>query len=217
MDVSQEDHASGSTRSFLPTTTRFRPDSRRARRFVAFRSAGLRFPDPLATCVRPAAASDLDRSKHEGMFLAIISDSFTGNETGVSNRFCDDEHTEVALREIAERVEIEHLTIDVKEGMLCVVGGGGFTHDHTESVRTLGTNIRGHTARAAESPEIDDGINDIGPGAGGEKKTNEEGDERKRGAKVHKVNPANPDLPLPASDPVSVTSGLAAGRRQRQC
>jgi hypothetical protein len=91
-------------------------------------------PNPLATIVGPLSALHLEGSKHEGMFVAVVGDAFADDETGIANRGRGREDLEVALRKIAQRVEIEHLVFRVKERVRRVVVGGGGSDDHPEGV-----------------------------------------------------------------------------------
>lgn len=111
------------------------------------------------------------------MFLAVVSDSFSRDETGVADGFCDYEKTKVALREIAERIEIEHLAVDVEKRVLSAIGGGGLADDHAGSVGALCADIRGHAACASKRSKIDDGVNNVGANTTEEKNANEKGEE----------------------------------------
>lgn len=124
----------------------------------------LRNPDPLAALVGPSAAFHCDGCEHESVFFAVISDAFAGYEARVADGFCDHQNPEVALRKVAKRVEVEHLPIEIEKRVLGVIGRGRLTDDHPGSVGALRADIRRHAAGASESPKVDHGVRDIGPG-----------------------------------------------------
>ena len=55
------------------------------------------------------------------MLVARVSDSLPNDDAGIVDRLRNRKDFEVALRKVAERVEIKHLAVGVKERVLGVV------------------------------------------------------------------------------------------------
>jgi hypothetical protein len=81
-------------------------------------------PDPLAADVRPIPAIDRRRRQQKGMFLPVQRHALADDEARIGDCFRHRQDLEVAQGKIAECVEIVHLALDEKEGVLRVVSGG---------------------------------------------------------------------------------------------
>ena len=86
------------------------------------------------------------------MVVAVGRDSFADDDAGIVNRSRDFQNAEVARGKIAKRVEIEHLAIRVKKGVLGVIGHGGRTDDHAGGIAALIGNAVGRARVSAQGP-----------------------------------------------------------------
>ena len=77
------------------------------------------------------------------MLVSVVGDSIANDDAGIVDRFGDGQDFEVTLRKIAERIEIEHLTVGVKERVLGVVTGERGSNNHPGGVRTLARDAVG--------------------------------------------------------------------------
>ena len=91
------------------------------------------------------------------MFIAIAGSSVADDDAGIADRSRDLKNAEVARGKIAKSVEIEHLAIRVKEGVLGVVARGRRTDDHTSSVATLSGDAVGRAGISAKCSQVGDG------------------------------------------------------------
>jgi hypothetical protein len=119
----------GST-PFVTTATRFPTPS-----------APVLFPNPLATFVIPLSARDADRRHLERVLVAVLGDSVTDDDAGITDRSRDSKSFEVGLRKIAERVEIVHLVADIKKRVLGIVSCRGRPDDHSGGVLAVAGNV----------------------------------------------------------------------------
>lgn len=120
-------------------------------------------PTPLAANIRPISPIHWERREQKSVFVAVVGDSLANNQAGIADRLRDGQDTEIALRKIAKRVEIEDLSVDVKEGVLGVVVRGGGSDDHAGCIGTgAGDSISG-ARRATKCSQIGEAESKIGP------------------------------------------------------
>src|SRR5207248_721966 len=81
-------------------------------------AAVILFPNPLTTRITPPPAIHRCWCQQKRMLVTVQRDSFANNVQTIIDRFGDREHLKVALRKIAEEVEIVHLAFDPNERML---------------------------------------------------------------------------------------------------
>ena len=79
------------------------------------------------------------------MFVAIVRNPVADDDARIADCSRDAQDFEVALGEVAQGIEIEHLTADIKKGVFGIVARGRGTDDHARSVRSL----TGHAIRGA--------------------------------------------------------------------
>ena len=115
-------------------------------------------PDPFAALVGPVPAVDRCRLQQERVFLPVISDSFADDVAGIRYRLRRGKDLEVGRGKIAERVEIVHLAVDEKEGMLGPITKRGGAYDHAGSILALAIHAVGGAHRPAKSPEVGNGV-----------------------------------------------------------
>jgi hypothetical protein len=137
---------------FVTTAIRFPPPA-----------SALLDPNPLTTIVIPIPSRHGHRRKQKGVFVAVGRGSPTDDEAGITDRSRDGEDLEAALGKIAKRVEIEHLSVRVKERMLGVVArrGGSDNHSGCVSATTPGDTV-GLACASSECPQIGDGEGRLG-------------------------------------------------------
>lgn len=99
------------------------------------------------------------------MFVAVVRDSFTDDQAGVADRFGDGQDAEIALSKIAERVEIEHLPIGVKESMVGVIAGRGGTDNHAGCIHALTGDAIGRAGGSTECSQIGNAEGGVGVSA----------------------------------------------------
>lgn len=92
------------------------------------------------------------------MFLAVVRDPLANDEAGIADRSGHRQNFEVALGKIAQRVEIKHLAVRVKERALRVVTRGGGSDDHSGGVVTLPSDAVGRAGRPTERSQIGDAV-----------------------------------------------------------
>ena len=97
-----------------------------------------------------------DRRKQKGVPLVVGRDSSANDQAGVADRFRDRQDAEVTRRKIAKRVEIKHLAVDVKEGVLGVVARERGSDNHSGCVRPLPGDAVGRGRRSTERSQIGD-------------------------------------------------------------
>jgi hypothetical protein len=106
------------------------------------------------------------------MFLPAIGNAIANDKAGIADRLCHRQDLEVGKGKIAERVEIVHLAAHPKEGMLGAVGQSRRANDHSvHIVPWAGNAVRG-ARRAAERPQIGDGVTQLRFGARADEKEN---------------------------------------------
>lgn len=92
------------------------------------------------------------------MIVTVGRDALADDDAGIADRSRNLQDAEVACGKIAERVEIKHLAIGIKERVLGVVGSGGGTDDHAGGVAPLSGDAVGGTRISAKRPQIGDGV-----------------------------------------------------------
>ena len=95
------------------------------------------------------------------MVVTVGRDSLSDDDAGIADRPRNFKDAEVACRKIAKRVEIEHLAVRVKEGVLGVVARGGGTDNHAGGVAALCGNAVGRARISAQGPQISDGVAEL--------------------------------------------------------
>jgi hypothetical protein len=104
------------------------------------------------------ASIDWQRCKQEGVLLAIGSDPLANDEAGIADRPGHRQDLEVALGKIAQRVEIKHLAVGVKERALGVVARGRGSDNHSGCVVTLPSDAVGRARSSTERSQIGDAV-----------------------------------------------------------
>ena len=86
-------------------------------------AAALLNPNPLAALIIPLTSRYAERRKHKRMLVTVLGDSVANNDTRIADCSRDRQNFEIALREIAQCVEIEHLIAGIKKGVFGIVAG----------------------------------------------------------------------------------------------
>ena len=142
--------AAGRAMPFVTTTVLFPPPA-----------AAFLDPNPFTTTVGPLSPRDGQRSEHERVFVSIVRNPVADDDTRIADRSRDTQDFEVALRKIAQGIEIEHLTADIKKGVFGIVARGRGTDDHARGVRPLtGNAIRG-AGVAAKCSQIGNAVENL--------------------------------------------------------
>ena len=144
------------------------------------------------------------------MFLAIGGEAFSDDETRIVNRFRHAQNAKPALGEVAQGIEIEHLPIGEKKGVLGVIAGGRGTDDHAGGVCSAGGNAVGAARGTAECSEIGHAEDGIGLHAGETDEESEDGSEGDSALCFHGMDWFDPTYPDYA-DPVSGSFGVRSG------
>jgi hypothetical protein len=76
------------------------------------------------------------RRQEERVFITARRNSIAGNETGIVDRLANCEDLEAARGNVADRIEVNHLTIGEKEGANSAIWRGRESDDLAGSVRT---------------------------------------------------------------------------------
>ena len=92
------------------------------------------------------------------MLLAIGSDPLANDEAGIANRPGHRQDLEVALGKIAQRVEIKHLAVGVKECALGVVTRGRGSDNHSGCVVSLSGDAVGRARSSTERSQIGNAV-----------------------------------------------------------
>ena len=129
---------------FVATTTRFPPPT-----------AAVLNPNPLAALVVPLPSGHFERRQLESVLVTVGGNSIADDDAGIADCSCDTQDFEIALGEIAQRVEIVHLVAGIKKGVLGIVGGRRGTDDHAGRVHAgTGDAIRGGGVAAERSQSV---------------------------------------------------------------
>ena len=106
------------------------------------------------------------------MFLPAIRNAVADDEAGITDRFCDRQDLKLGEGKVAKRVEIVHLAAHPKEGVLGAVRQSRGADDHSvHVVPGAGNAVRG-ARRAAERPQVCDGVTQLRLGARRDEKKN---------------------------------------------
>ena len=124
-------------------------------------SAAVLFPNPLTTIVTPLPAGNLDRRHHERVFVAVLRDSVANDNAGITDRSRYRENFELALRKIAEVVQIVHLVLDEEERVLGIIARRRRANDHSGGVLAAAGKAVGGGGVTTERPEIGNGISKL--------------------------------------------------------
>jgi hypothetical protein len=100
------------------------------------------------------------------VLLPIRCNAFSDDVGRVADRFRGRQDLEVGLGKIGQRIEIVHLAVHIKEGMLGAVAQRGASHDHTSGVASLAVDAVGCARCAAEGPQVSEGITQLRFSAG---------------------------------------------------
>lgn len=84
------------------------------------------------------------------MLAAVSRDSITDNDAGIVDRPRHRQDAEIARRKIAQRIEIKHLALGVKEGMLGVVACRGGSNNHSGCIGPLRGDAVGRAGGSTE-------------------------------------------------------------------
>jgi len=132
------------------------------------------------------------RREQKGVTVTVGRNSLADDDAGIADRSRDFEDAEVARGKIAKRVQIEHLAIRVKEGVLGVVARGGGTDNHAGGVAALGGEAVGRAHISAKRPQIGDGVAELRLDAS---KTDEDEENCGKTDVAFRFHSDGPDLP----------------------
>ena len=118
-------------------------------------------PDPFAALVSPVPAVHRRRRHQECVFLSIVRRAFPDDVARIADRFRRAQDLEIARGQIAERVEIVHLAVDVKERVLGPVTRRRSADDHARGIPSLAVDAVRDAGSSPEGAEIAERITQL--------------------------------------------------------
>jgi hypothetical protein len=107
------------------------------------------------------SAGDFDRRHLECVLVAVLGDAVADDDARVADRSGNSKNFELALRKIAERVQIEHFVADVEKRVFGIVARRGRTDDHSGGILTVPGNVVRGGGVTTERSEIGYGISEL--------------------------------------------------------
>ena len=96
------------------------------------------------------------------MLVSIERGPFANNVQTIIDRFGDSEHLKVALRKIAEEVEIVHLAFDPNERMLRTISDVRRPNNHSSLINPANRTAQaGNAVCTAERSEVSDVVTQL--------------------------------------------------------